>query len=146
MAGDRVSLDVSSSKLLEALTASNVPLLLSGRVAERFRNCSQNSDSVEVEIILKPDLMCAAKLMRAFDSILKDFVAGGSNIQDVNKMATPGFRIRPFLTSTDHLLTVAESVTAFEAMQVRSTLAAIFESNLMVLAIEDVLNYIKTEI
>lgn len=128
----------SNTKLLEVLAEVGVPVLVSGRVAEKFRGCEIIPSSFDFELILKPDLNCAVGFTKALGKLLRDFGLQGGDAQDAAKLATAGFRFKPFPTSEGIDILVAESGLLFEEMLSRSTAMDFEGLSLLILSAEDI--------
>ncbi len=128
----------SSSKLLEVLAEFDVPVLISGRAAEKFHGCEIISTSFELELILKPDLNCAVGFTKALGKLLRDYGLQGGDAQDAAKLSTPGFRFKPFPTSQGIDILVAESGLLFDEMLSRSTASDIDGLSMLILSAEDI--------
>lgn len=132
----------SNTKMLAALAASGIPVLVSGRVAEKFHGCVIIPTSIDYELILKPDLNCAVGFTKVLGKPLRDFGLQAVDAQDAVKLSTSGFRFKPFPTSEGIDILVAESGEVFDEMQGRSTAADIDGLILQILSVQDIF-YLK---
>ncbi len=125
--------------LLEAIVAAGVPILVSGRAAERFRNCGLVQTSTELELVLNPDLNCAIAFIKAMQRLAGRFGVKIADVEDASKFSSPSFRFSPFPATRNLDIIVAESNSEFADMTARCTNGIIYNVPLMILSTEDIL-------
>lgn len=135
---------ISNAKLLAVLREVGVPILVSGKIAERFHGCESVATSHELELILKPDKISAAIFAKSLGSFLRDFGLRGGKVEDTTKLSTPGFRFKPLPNSNGIDILVAENIEVFDKMLSRSSTADLDGLLLPVICLEDIY-YLKQD-